>query len=165
MGSRQRIPYRERILEYCQRHRILVPRNFDAPRSSEKFVVVDESTSPSVLLPKSTYLKKEVIAILTDPANAGRKLRSIVSVPRSGGSVSGWRTLTPNNRLQRPGEEIKCQHPFVVAGPLNRDVRRHGTPQRLDCARRTRLGVHHGDNCRIAPGIWGGAHNWFTVVR
>ena len=75
MGSRQRIPYRERILEYCQRHRISVPRDFDAPRSSEKFVVVDESTSPSVLLPKSTYLKKEVIAVLTDPANAGRKFR------------------------------------------------------------------------------------------
>jgi hypothetical protein len=75
MGSRQRIPYRERILEYCQRHRISVPRNFDAPRSSEKFVVVDESTSPSVLLPRSTYLKKEVISILTDSANAGRKFR------------------------------------------------------------------------------------------
>lgn len=75
MGSRQRIPYRERILEYCQRHGISVPRNFDAPRSSEKFVVVDESTSPSVLLAKSTYLKKEVIAVLTDPANAGRKFR------------------------------------------------------------------------------------------
>jgi hypothetical protein len=75
MGSRQRIPYRERILEYCQRHRISVPRNFDAPSSSEKFVVVDDSTSPSVLLPKSTYLKREVIAILTDPANAGRKFR------------------------------------------------------------------------------------------
>jgi hypothetical protein len=77
MGSRQRIPYRERILEYCQRHGISVPRNFDAPRSSEKFVVVDESTSPPVLLPKSTYLKKEVIAVLTDPANAGRKLRAL----------------------------------------------------------------------------------------
>lgn len=53
--------YRTRIVEYCQRNGIAVPWNFDAPKSSDKFVLVDFSASPPQLHPRSTFLKKELI--------------------------------------------------------------------------------------------------------
>jgi hypothetical protein len=72
---RKSIPYRERILAFCQRNGIVVPPNFDAPRSSAKFVFVDLEVSPPTLLPRSTHREAEVFAILSHPDNAGRKLR------------------------------------------------------------------------------------------
>src|SRR5262245_41955886 len=44
-----------------------------------------------------------VTFITTAMESSPLEVRSIVFVPRSGGSVSGWRALTPNNRLQWTG--------------------------------------------------------------
>ena len=73
--SQTRIRYRERIVEYCDRAGIIVPKEFDAPKSSDKFVVVDETENPATLHKYSTCIKKELVAFLTDSANADRRLR------------------------------------------------------------------------------------------
>jgi len=70
----RRTPYRERIQDYCARNQIEVPANFDRPKSSERFVVIDETSRPVVAC-NSTYRVKDVIAFLSLPGNACRKPR------------------------------------------------------------------------------------------
>jgi len=69
------IRYRERIVEFCDRAGIVVPKAFDAPKSSDKYVVIDETVHPATLHKYSTCMKKELLAYLTAPANAGRRLK------------------------------------------------------------------------------------------
>jgi hypothetical protein len=68
-------PYRSRIVEYCQRNGIVVPSNFDAPKSSDRLVLVDFSASPPQLHPRSTYLKKELIKWGLERIAQGKTIR------------------------------------------------------------------------------------------
>ena len=75
MGERRSIPYRQRIVEYCERNGVVVPSNFDAPKSSDKFVIVDVTDNPPTLVPRSTFLSGQVIGYVTDSKNRGRQFR------------------------------------------------------------------------------------------
>ena len=68
-----RTPYRQRITEYCAHHGIVIPDNFDAPKSSDKFVLVDITKEPHQIVSRSTYLPADVIRYITDPNNEHRK--------------------------------------------------------------------------------------------
>jgi hypothetical protein len=70
----RRTPYRERIQDYCARNQIDLPPTFDRPKSSERFVVIDETARPAIAC-NSTYRVKDVIEFLLLPVNASRKLR------------------------------------------------------------------------------------------
>jgi hypothetical protein len=69
------IPYRARIVEFCRRHRIVVPPNFDAPKSTQKFVLVDLSSNPPTLAPRSTCFEKQLLAWGREFAVLGKKVR------------------------------------------------------------------------------------------
>ena len=69
------IPYKKRITEYCERNGIIIPNNFDTPKSTDKLVLVNITSTPYVLVPRSTYLPSEIIHYLTDPRNAGLQFR------------------------------------------------------------------------------------------
>ena len=68
-------PYRARIVEYCQGNGIVVPKNFDAPQSSERFVLVDASSSPPTLFARSTYQEKELIDWGRELMGQGKNVR------------------------------------------------------------------------------------------
>jgi hypothetical protein len=74
MPSKSRLPYRDRIVEYCARLGIQVPANFDAPKSSDRFVFVDVSGSQPVLLERSVAFTRDVTSILADVSQPRRKL-------------------------------------------------------------------------------------------
>ena len=73
--AKPRTPYRQRITEYCALHGIVVPDNFDAPKSSDKFVLVDITNEPHRIISRSTYLPADVIRYITDPNSFDRKFR------------------------------------------------------------------------------------------
>lgn len=70
--SKLRIPYRLRILHYCERNAVVVPVGFDAPKSSDRFAAIDVTTQPHVLVKRTTFMEREVIEFLQQPENAGR---------------------------------------------------------------------------------------------
>jgi hypothetical protein len=70
-----RAPYRKRILHFCEMNDVTMPTDFDAPKSSDKYALVDLSTSPPTLVNRTTYLKSELADFLSRPVNPGRKFR------------------------------------------------------------------------------------------
>jgi hypothetical protein len=74
MPSKSRLPYRDRIVEYCTRSGIEVPASFDAPKSSDRFAFVDVSGPKPVLLSRSVAFTRDVIRVLTDVSRPDRKL-------------------------------------------------------------------------------------------
>jgi hypothetical protein len=73
--SKRPIQYRERILDYCNREGIAVPKGFDAPKSTYRYAAVDLTQIPPTLFRYTTYSKKEVISFLTAPENSGRQFK------------------------------------------------------------------------------------------
>jgi len=67
--------YQARIVDYCQRHGIVVPETFDSPKSPERFVIVDESSSPPSLMTRSTEQEKELLAWATELRQSGHNIR------------------------------------------------------------------------------------------
>jgi hypothetical protein len=68
-------PYRARIVEYCQGNGIVVPKNFDAPQSSGRFVLVDASNSPPILFSRSTYQEKQLLEWARELMSQGKNVR------------------------------------------------------------------------------------------
>jgi hypothetical protein len=68
-------PYRARIVAYCAREGIVVPRSFDIAKSTDRLVVIDVTDDPPTLVKRSTYLIKDVQRLLDAPENAGRRFR------------------------------------------------------------------------------------------
>jgi hypothetical protein len=68
-------PYRARIVEYCEGNGIAVPKNFDAPQSSERFVLVDASSSPPILFARSTYQEKQLLDWGREMMGQGKSVR------------------------------------------------------------------------------------------
>jgi hypothetical protein len=68
-------PYRARIVEFCRGNGIVVPNNFDAPQSTEKLVLVDNSRSPPTLFSRSTYQEKELLAWGQELMGQGKAVR------------------------------------------------------------------------------------------
>ena|SRR5688572_8587587 len=68
-------PYRARIVEYCRGNGIAVPKNFDAPQSSERFVLVDASSSPPILFLRSTYQEKPLLDWGRELMDQGKNVR------------------------------------------------------------------------------------------
>jgi hypothetical protein len=56
-------------------HGIVAPRNFDISQASSRFVLIDVTSEPGQLLPRSTYQRKEISAFLDSPAAIGRRFR------------------------------------------------------------------------------------------
>lgn len=77
MPLKSRTPYRDRIVEYCARAGIAVPKNFDAPKSSDRFVFVDLSGEKPVLLSRSVAFTRDVVSVLRDAPRSGRKLAAL----------------------------------------------------------------------------------------
>jgi hypothetical protein len=69
------IPYRARILAYCAKHGVVVPSDFDAPRSSAKFALIDTTNEPHVLFNRSTYLPSELANYIATLEGQGRLLK------------------------------------------------------------------------------------------
>jgi hypothetical protein len=67
--------YQARIIDYCQRHGIVVPEGFITPKSPERFVIVDESSSPPSLMFQTTEHEKELLGWATEIRNTGRAIR------------------------------------------------------------------------------------------
>jgi len=70
---RLRTPYRQRILAYCEKNGVVVPRNFDISKSSDRLAVIDITGQPLRLVPRTTFLEKEVLQFLARPENAGKR--------------------------------------------------------------------------------------------
>ena len=68
-------PYRARILAYCTREGIVVPRSFDIAQSTYRLVVVDVTEEPPTLTKRSTFQMKDVRDFLARPENANRRFR------------------------------------------------------------------------------------------
>ena len=66
--------YQARIVDYCQRNGIVVPA-FDSPRSPERFVIVDESSSPPKLMTQSTEHEQELLTWANELRQGGRSIR------------------------------------------------------------------------------------------
>ncbi len=67
--------YQSRVLDYCQRNGIVVPDNFCSPTSPERFVIVDETSSPPILMTQSTELEKELLSWANEIRQSGRNIR------------------------------------------------------------------------------------------
>lgn len=67
--------YQARIRDYCQRNGIAMPERFDSPTSPERFVMIDESSTPPALSPRSTAFEKELLAWAVEARTGGRMLR------------------------------------------------------------------------------------------
>jgi hypothetical protein len=74
-SAKPRAPYRLRILHYCETNGIAVPENFDAPKSSDKFALLDLTTTPPSLVSRTTYLESEVVEFLSRTENLDKKFR------------------------------------------------------------------------------------------
>ena len=74
-GARLRIPYRQRILHYCRQHGIVVPKGFDAPKSSERYALVDVSVEPNLLYERTACMERDVIRVVDQARNTGRAFR------------------------------------------------------------------------------------------
>ena len=68
-------PYRARIVEFCRGNGIAVPRNFDAPQSSEKLVLVDASSKPPSLFHRSTYQESQLLDWAQELIGQGKAVR------------------------------------------------------------------------------------------
>ena len=97
-------PYRERILAYCQKHEIEVPRHFDVTKSSESLALIDETTRPHKLVKRTTHQKKEVIEFLNRDENLGKKFK-ILDFKR----CCEW-VRAEDGKLVR-GEQFDCKGP------------------------------------------------------
>ena len=73
--AKRRIPYRQRITEYCARNSIIIPIEFDVTKSSDKFVLVDITIEPYQLVARSTYLPSEIVSYISDPKNSSRQFQ------------------------------------------------------------------------------------------
>ena len=73
--SRRPTPYRERITAFCQANGIEIPRNFDAPQSSERFVIVDQSCTPPRLMSRSTFFEKTLLSWVEEARRLGKEIR------------------------------------------------------------------------------------------
>lgn len=67
--------YQARIQDYCQRNGITLPERFDSPAAPERFVMIDESSTPPALSPRSTAFEKELLIWAIEARTAGRMLR------------------------------------------------------------------------------------------
>ncbi|MDR2451029.1 MAG: hypothetical protein LBE85_04500 [Candidatus Accumulibacter sp.] len=74
-SARLRVPYRQRILHYCEVNGVAVPKNFDAPKSSDRYALVDITSQPPTLVSRTSYLKNEVHEFLSRPENRERKFK------------------------------------------------------------------------------------------
>jgi hypothetical protein len=54
---------------------IVVPKNFDTPKSSDKYALVDITSQPPTLVSRTTYLESDVRDFLSRPENRERKFR------------------------------------------------------------------------------------------
>lgn len=100
----RRIPYRARILAYCERNGIAVPHGFDASKSSDKFALIDLASTPPTLVKNTTCFEREVIEYLARPENRGCLFRILdfkrgVELRHDGGA-----------RLAK-GEKFECHLP------------------------------------------------------
>jgi hypothetical protein len=73
--SKRPVQYRERILDYCNREGIVVPKGFDAPKSSERYAAIEITQHSPMLYKYTTYSKKAVVVFLTAPENSGRNFK------------------------------------------------------------------------------------------
>jgi hypothetical protein len=62
-------------VHFCATHGIVVPRNFDISQASSRFALIDISSDPSQLLPRTTYQRKHIAAFLKSPEALGRRYR------------------------------------------------------------------------------------------
>jgi len=67
--------YQSRIFDYCQRNGIALPDKFDSPKSPERFVLIDESTSPPSLLPQTAAIEKDLMVLAKAARDDGRTIR------------------------------------------------------------------------------------------
>ncbi len=67
--------YQARIFDYCQRNGIALPDKFDTPKSPERFVLIDESTSPPSLLPQTAAIEKDLMQLAKQARDSGRTVR------------------------------------------------------------------------------------------
>lgn len=70
-----RTPYRQRILWYCEKNGIVVPKAFDAPQSSERYALIDVSVEPNLLHKRTSFQTREIIRFIEHPENAGRTFK------------------------------------------------------------------------------------------
>jgi hypothetical protein len=54
---------------------VTVPANFDVTKSSDKYALVDLSTSPPSLVNRTVLLKREIATFLSLPANQEKRFR------------------------------------------------------------------------------------------
>lgn len=108
---KRRIPYRERILAYCERHNIAVPHGFDASKSSDKFALVDLGSTPSTLVKNTTCFEREVIEYVTE--NSGRTFRILDFMRGVELRYEGGAHLTK-------GEKFECQLPGELRSLVSR---------------------------------------------
>ncbi|MDR2689710.1 MAG: hypothetical protein LBB76_08135 [Azoarcus sp.] len=74
-STKLRLPYRQRILHYCASNGVVVPKDFDAPKSSDKYALVDITSQPPTLVNRTSYLKSEIHKFLSRPENRERKFK------------------------------------------------------------------------------------------
>ena len=97
-------PYRERILAYCEKNAIEVPRNFDVTKSSESLALIDESEKPFKLVQRTTHQKKEVMEFLNRPENQRKKFK-ILDFKR----CCEWHKAEDGSLVR--GEHFDCKGP------------------------------------------------------
>jgi hypothetical protein len=74
-AGKLRTPYRKRILAFCEREGIVVPRSFDIAKASDRLALIDLTTRPPTLVSRTTYLTKDVVRFLNRAENSGRQFR------------------------------------------------------------------------------------------
>ena len=74
-ANRRRTPYRERILHFCATHGVVVPRSFDIAQASSRFALVDVTSEPSQLVPRTTFQRSDITAFLASSPALGRRYR------------------------------------------------------------------------------------------
>jgi hypothetical protein len=98
---------RDRVAAFCAASGYVMPRNFDIAQPVYRLVVVDLSTQPPQLLPRSTYLEADVLAHCRAPESVGNEFRIFdfkrgveLHDPRTGkrllkGQAFDWRLGAP----------------------------------------------------------------------
>lgn len=105
-SNRRHTPYRERILYFCATHGVVVPRNFDVSQPSARYALIDVTTEPWHLMPRTTFLRKEIAAFLKSTAGAERRYRILDFRSGREFQIAGDGTFAECARFQAapPGE-------------------------------------------------------------
>ncbi len=74
-STKRAIPYRKRIIRYCENNAIQIPHGFDAPKPSYKYAIIDITSAPFQLCKYSTYSEKVILEFLSDPVNKGKQFK------------------------------------------------------------------------------------------